>query len=320
MKRGNEGRALASPVTVDRVVTCYTVFDRFFRTIGLLDYTEGIYRHGAATPYEEAKQYQFDYLLDQVECGPGTRVLEIGCGNATLMDQIALRGGTAVGITVTPDQVRVARERGHDARLMDFFDMDPALDGQFDAIVANGPIEHFVQPSQAARGEADAIYTKMFARMHRLIDPSSAVRRMVNTTVHFVNPPSPADLLRHPLLLYPGSDAFHLAVLARSFGGYYPVGDQLQRCAGSTFDLVREQDGTKDYFYTSEEWLRRIRDALASPSALRIWTRALPVALRHPDQFAAMAVCMLVSQSWNWQFRGENPPMRHLRQTWAWKS
>jgi len=28
---------------------------------------------------------------------------------------------------------------------------------------------------------------------------------------------------------------------------------------------------------------------------------------------------MLVTQSWNWQFRGENPPMKHLWQTWEYQ-
>jgi hypothetical protein len=41
--------------------------------------------------------------------------------------------------------------------------------------------------------------------------------------------------------------------------------------------------------------------------------------VRHPVQCLAMFVCMLGSQSWNWQFRGPNPPTRLLRHTWAWE-
>jgi cyclopropane-fatty-acyl-phospholipid synthase len=310
--------ALASPQTVERVVTCYSVFDKYFPTTGLLDYTEGIYNDDPSTPYEQAKLNQFDYLLDQIECGPGVRVLEVGCGNGTLLDRMRERGAEAMGITITPDQVRVCQERGHDVRLMDIFDMDPALDGQFDAIVANGPIEHFVQPEQAARGEQDDVYVRMFTIFHRLLDPASSIRKVVNTTVHFAERPDPQHLTKHPLAWRPWSDNFHYCMLVRSFGGYYPVDGQLERCATGHFELLREVDGTKDYYFTSEEWLRRIRLALISPTAMRIFARSIPVMLRQPLQYATMFACMLVSESWNWQFRGDSPPAKLWRQTWRW--
>jgi cyclopropane-fatty-acyl-phospholipid synthase len=307
---------LASTNTVKRVVTCYSVFDKYFPTTGLLDYTEGIYNDDPATPYEQAKRNQFDYLLDQIQVGPGVRVLEVGCGNGTLLDRIRERGATGVGITITPDQVRVCRERGHDVRLMDIFDADPALHGQFDAIVANGPIEHFVQPEQAANGEQDAIYARMFDIFHALLDPTSSIQRVVNTTVHFAERPDPRHLMRSPLAWRPLSDTFHYCMLVRSFGGYYPVDGQLERSAQGRFELLREVDGTMDYFYTSEEWLRRIRWALISPTVLRIFARSIPMMLRQPLQYLTMFTCMLISCSWNWQFRGSSPPAKLWRQTW----
>jgi cyclopropane-fatty-acyl-phospholipid synthase len=308
--------ALASPNTVRRVVTCYSVFDKYFPTTGLLDYTEGIYNDDPATPYEQAKLNQFDYLLDQIQCGPGVRVLEVGCGNGTLLDRMRERGATAVGITITPDQVRVCRERGHDVRLMDIFDVDPTLHGQFDAIVANGPIEHFVQPDQAAAGQQDAIYRRMFDIFRQLLDPASPIQRVVNTTVHFTERPDPRDLLRSPLAWRPMSDTFHYCMLVRSFGGFYPVDGQLERSAQGRFELLHEVDGTMDYYHTSEEWLRRIRRALVSPAVMRIFLRSIPVMLRQPLQYLTMFTCMLVSESWNWQFRGEAPPAKLWRQTW----
>ena len=307
---------LASPTTVERVVTCYSVFDKYFPTTGLLDYTEGIYHDDPATPYEQAKLNQFDYLLDQIECGPGVRVLEVGCGNGTLLDRMRERGASAVGITITPDQVRVCRERGLDVRLMDIMAMDSSLEGSFDAIVANGPIEHFVQPEQAAQGQQDAIYARMFEIFHRLLDPASTIGKVVNTTVHFARRPRPADLLRSPLAWRPFSDNFHYCLLTRSFGGFYPVDGQLERSAQGHFELLREVDGTMDYYYTSEEWLRRIRRALISPTALRIAARSVPVMLRQPMQYVTMFTCMLITRSWNWQFRGSDPPAKLWRQTW----
>ena len=71
--------------------------------------------------------------------------------------------------------------------------------------------------------------------------------------------------MRNPFTFPRGSDAFHFALLARSFGGWYPVPGQLERCARGLFELVHEEDGTDDYRRTSEAWLGGVRRALHSP-------------------------------------------------------
>ncbi|MBV8312258.1 MAG: class I SAM-dependent methyltransferase, partial [Planctomycetaceae bacterium] len=70
----------------ETVVTCYLAVDRFFPACGLFDLTEGIYHGDPETPFEQAQINQHDYLLDQVLCGPGRRVLDIGCGSGTLLE------------------------------------------------------------------------------------------------------------------------------------------------------------------------------------------------------------------------------------------
>ena len=311
---------MTAPTTAKRVVTCYSIFDKFFPTTGLLDYTEGIYDGDPDVPFEVAQARQINYLLDEVGCTKGTRILDLGCGNGTLLAAVRARGGVGVGITIVPEQVEVCRARGLDARLVDFKSMDETWNASFDAIVANGPIEHFVQLEDAVAGRADTIYRGMFETMHRLIDPASPVRRVVNTTVHFARPPSdPFTLTRSLLTLRPFSDDFHYLLLNRSFGGYYPVPGQLERCATGLFDLVKQVEATRDYYYTSEAWLKHIRKALASPVLLRIIRKAMPAFVRQPRQFAAMVVCMLGTESWNWQFRSDDPPALLYRQTWAWQ-
>jgi hypothetical protein len=156
---------------------------------------------------------------------------------------------------------------------------------------------------------------------HLAIDPQSPLRRLITTTIHFVRRPEPQNLLRSPFAFRWGSDNFHWAMLARSFGGWYPVAGQFQRCSDGLFRLQRTVDGTYDYHLTSEEWLRRIRATLPSAKGLRVLASAVPYALRHPVQYATMLTCMLASQSWNWQFRGgQNAPTQLLRQTWDYES
>jgi cyclopropane fatty-acyl-phospholipid synthase-like methyltransferase len=151
--------------TVHTVVNCYTVFDKFFPTCGLLDYTEGIYHDDPRTPYLEAQRNQLQYLLDEIGCGPSTKVLDVGCGNGRLLEEIRDRGAIGTGITISPEQVRRCRESGLDVRLLNYQDLGPSWEHRFDAVVANGPIEHFVQP--AAAGQADAIYTRFFRQIRR---------------------------------------------------------------------------------------------------------------------------------------------------------
>jgi cyclopropane fatty-acyl-phospholipid synthase-like methyltransferase len=301
------------------VVNCYSFFDKVFPACGLVDYTEGLYGGDPTTSYDVAQARQIDYVLDQVHCGPGSRIIEIGCGNGSLLAHASERGAEAVGITIVPDQVAFCRRRGLDARLLDYRDLDDDWFGRYDAVVANGPIEHFVQPAEAAAGQSDAIYHRMFDLFHRLIDPASPIRRAISTTIHFARTPDPRDLLRSPWRHRWFSDPFHWSFLHRSFGGWYPVAGQFERCAAGLFNLVHTTDGTEDYHWTSEEWLRRCQQAFLSSKFWPIAMDSLPFVARHPVQATHMLLCLLWSQSWNWQFRTADPPTRLLRHTWEWR-
>lgn len=302
------------------VVTCYSAVDRFFPACGLLDLTEGIYGGDPQTPYEQAQANQRHYLLQQVRCESGQRVLDLGCGYGTLLERIRQQGARGVGITVSPEQAKRCHDQRLDVHLLDHRAIPGAWEHTFDGVIANGSIEHFVRPADAATGKADGVYRHLFQAIHRLIDPKSPARRLVTTTIHAVRTPEdPLALLRSPLAYRWGSDDFHWAVLERGWGGYYPEIGQLQRCAKPYFDLIEEADGTEDYLLTSEEWTRRVRRALVSPRVVGIAFRSLAVLLRSPRQLLTLLLALLVSDSWSWQFRPPDKPTRLLRQTWAYR-
>jgi cyclopropane-fatty-acyl-phospholipid synthase len=303
------------------VVACYSAVDKFFSACGLVDLTEGIYHGDPATPYETAQANQHEYLLSQVQLRAGGRLLDIGCGYGTLLERAVQRGAHGVGITLTPVQAAHCRRRGLNVRLMDYRRAPREWDRTFDAVIANGSLEHFVLPRDVAAGRADAVYRHLFATVHRLIDPESTARRFATTAIHVLRPPSdPRILERNPLRLRRGSDDFHWAIVQQGWGGgYYPELGQLERCAAGYFDLAAEVDGTEDYRLTSEEWLRQVRATLGSRRAPMIGVKSLPVMCRAPRQYFTLLFGFLATESWNWQFRPPTPPTRLLRQTWVYR-
>lgn len=325
VERGISERTGASlgpkrPEVCQTVVDCYDFFDRVFPECGLLDLTEGMYFGDPTQSLEQAERNQLEWLLDEARCPPGTRLLDIGCGNGTLLDAARRRGVRATGITISPPQVVRCRQWGLDVHLLDYRAVPETWSGRFDAIVANGSIEHFVQVDDVLAGRADPIYHDLFALCHRLIDPASPSRRFVTTTIH-CNPhtpvPPPEKLRAGPLGFAWFSGEFHYALLQRGFGGFFPALGQLERCAAPYFRLVGEVDGTEDYHWTSEECFRRVRRAMLSPwRGPRLWRRLLPYFLRHPRQCMALCFGLLVAESWQRQFRGPAPPTTLLRQTW----
>ena len=68
------------------------------------------YNEPMCTPFYEA-------VLDATEVGPGTTLLDVGCGGGFAMLLAARRGATVSGIDATPALLDVARERVPDASL-----------------------------------------------------------------------------------------------------------------------------------------------------------------------------------------------------------
>jgi cyclopropane-fatty-acyl-phospholipid synthase len=308
--------------TAPVVRTCYDLLT-VLPVGGITDLTDGKYVEGTndRSAYLAAQERQAEYLLDQVRCGRGTRLLDIGCGYGRILEHAARRGAIAVGITISPPQVACCRSRGLAVYEMNYRQFStnrplapPYKGGEwlFDAIVANGSLEHFVQAEDAAAGRADEIYTEMFAICRRLLVDGG---RLVTTAIHFREQGqfAPAEILRGPQAHPRRGANYQFAMLVHAFGGWYPEPGQLQRCAAGHFELVGEEDGTRDYHLTSEYWLRRFKRKLASDP--RVWWAVARHLWQRPRAALRMLRLQLWDQSWAWQFR-EPAPMRLLRQTW----
>lgn len=311
--------ALAPATTpTTRVESCYDVLD-LCRACGIDDFTDGIYdvADESRAAYLAAQQRQANYLLDQVDCKFGTRILDIGCGYGRILKTAGDRGAEAMGITISPRQVTEDRRRGLSVYLCNYRDLfrSGAYDGwehAFDGIVANGSLEHFVQVEDAATGRADDMYAEFFEICRRLLRPGG---KMATTAIHArrVGQVNPHDLLRGPAAWPKGSETYHAANLHRSFGGWYPEPGQLESVSGGLFKLTAAVDGTEDYLRTSEYWVSQIRRSLVlSPKA---WAAAAAAMTRQPRAAWRMLHCLLVDQSWNYQFR-DPAPAQLWRHTW----
>jgi cyclopropane-fatty-acyl-phospholipid synthase len=92
---------------------------------------------------DQAQEQKLDLICRKLELAPGMQLLDIGCGWGGLAEFAARRyGADVVGITISKQQQKLARERCSglpvDIRLVDY----RALEGQFDRIVSVGMFEH----------------------------------------------------------------------------------------------------------------------------------------------------------------------------------
>jgi cyclopropane-fatty-acyl-phospholipid synthase len=132
----------------------------------------------AATGLEAAQLRKIDGVLDLAGVRSGTRLLEIGTGWGSLAIRAAERGARVTTITLSREQMRLARERVEAAGLSGLVEVRVQdyrqVDGEYDAIVSVEMIE--------AVGEA--YWPAYFAALDRLLAPGGKVAIQAITMAH----------------------------------------------------------------------------------------------------------------------------------------
>ena len=129
------------------VELCYTLVHAA-EAVGIRDLADGEYLPSDKT-LEERIERQLNYLLDQVGCRRlGFRLLEIGCGYGHLLRLAQERGACAVGVNLSPEQVKYCNDNGSKVFCCNYRDLLETTEwqGQFDGVIANSSLEHWVQP------------------------------------------------------------------------------------------------------------------------------------------------------------------------------
>jgi len=88
-------------------------------------------------------------VLQMLDAQAGERILDVGCGNGVLTEQIAATGAEVVGVDASAELVEQARARGVDVRLLDAADM--SFTREFDAVFSNAALHWMLDPDRVAR-------------------------------------------------------------------------------------------------------------------------------------------------------------------------
>ena len=97
----------------------------------------------------------FEAVLNAAGVGPGTRLLDVGCGSGLTLVLAKQRGAIPAGLDVSPGLLRIARDRLPDADLREG-DLEalPYPDAAFDAVTGVNAFQFAGDPQQALREAA----------------------------------------------------------------------------------------------------------------------------------------------------------------------
>lgn len=296
----------------------YAAMSLLLKRCGVGELTEGRYEDEPGRPYRVAQELQQKHLLDLAGLKAREKMLDIGCGHGVLLRAARGKGIIGTGITISPDQMKF--HNGLDTHLLNWRDIPekkPEWQEQFNGVMAIGSLEHFVSPQEAAVGKKREIYQAFFEVCQWLLKPGG---KLVVTAIHYLpdlilQPKMARNQFSKPWRWY--TPEFHLGSVAWLGGAYYPIVGELDPIAKQCdFFINHEEDGTKDYHYTSEVWLKSLSGALLR---LKLFGGLIKEFKKYPTSTLYGFICFFLFQSWHWQFRdrpGQGPPTRLIRYAW----
>ena len=193
-RRRRRGRRHTKERDAAAVTHHYDVGNGFYRVVlgDSMVYSCGYFRDTAPSAMsgrelDEAQAAKLELVCRKLALQPGQRLLDVGCGWGSMVLHAARQHGvTAVGVTLSPAQAELARERVLDAgladrveiRVQDYRDVD---DGPYDAVSSIGMAEH------VGRNE----FTAYAAHLRALLPPGGRLLNHMIATHEHEHPPDP---------------------------------------------------------------------------------------------------------------------------------
>jgi SAM-dependent methyltransferase len=108
--------------------------------------------------YDEHARFVSDLageVLNWLAPRSGERILDLGCGDGVLTEQLKNRGCRVIGVDASAGMIAAARARGLDARVADAHQL--AFDREFDAVFSNAALHWMIKPGKVLDGVARAL-------------------------------------------------------------------------------------------------------------------------------------------------------------------
>lgn len=209
-----------------------------------------------ANGLEQAQHDKKAHIAAKLLLEPGHRVLDIGCGWGGMAIYLAERFGAHVtGITLSEEQLKVARRRAEERGLADRVKFElidyRAMTGRFDRIVSVGMFEHVGPPH----------YREFFRKCFELLTPMGV---MLLHTIGRAGAPGVTDAFTAKYI-FPGGYIPALSEMARGYEGL--------RWFMTDCETLRYH-----YAFTLNHWYERVvanRDAIVEmydERFYRMWT------------------------------------------------
>ena len=226
-----------------------------------LVYSCGYFADGEPTDLDRAQRRKLDMVCRKLRLGPGSRLLDIGCGWGSLLEWAATRyGATGVGVTLSQTQVEAANERlaraglsdQVEVRLADYREL-PATE-TFDAVCSIGMVEHV----------GDAQLGEYAQATRRLLEPGGL------TLLHAITRQGPAPP-------WPLRNRTFIQRHVFPDGELLPAWRLLQALEQEGLPAVDVHQLRQHYVLTLRQWVARLeaaRDAAiaaASEADYRVW-------------------------------------------------
>ncbi|MGV3769730.1 MAG: class I SAM-dependent methyltransferase [Sphingobium phenoxybenzoativorans] len=214
------------------------------------------------SPGISLEQSQVDkkaHIAAKLALEPGMKVLDIGCGWGGMALYLHKTCGVDVlGVTLSEEQLKVARQRAIDAgvadhvrfELIDYRDVGPSLGAPFDRIVSVGMFEHV----------GTAHFQEFFRHCHNLLTPQGVM------LIHTIGRMKPGR-----------TDAFTRKYIFP--GGYIPALSEMVAGSEPNKLMITDVEVLRlHYALTLREWYKRTQEKKAEIEALydarffRLWS------------------------------------------------
>jgi cyclopropane-fatty-acyl-phospholipid synthase len=272
----------------------YTTLDKIFRlSIGETgDFSGAKYDGNFSLSLEEAQRAKHNFIADQLNIGPGTKVLDMGCGWGGFIHYATRhRRADCLGLTLSQGQARACRKSGLKVLVKDCRTVTPDDYGRFDAVVSLGAFEHFCSVEEWKAGEQEQVYHRFFKTVADLL-PNGG-RFFLQTMVFSKNM---IDYEAIDINAKKGSAPHVMALLLKEFpGSWLPYGaEMVEKTAAPYFQLISKSSGRLDYIETMTQWRKKFRKFNLKKYAL--YVTLIPryltdKAFRHQVQVVPNRVC-----------------------------